>query len=124
MNESGIPLQLVSQYFKIKPQNILVAHDELALPVGTNRLKTSGGTAGHNGLRSIVQHLNTNNFNRLRIGIDHPQQQQLVTPYVLGKPNKSDYDKIIQSLENLLFDLDDILAGDFEKAMNSIHKKD
>ncbi len=72
MNRSGQSVAAVVHYFGIVPEQVLIAHDELDLPVGTLRLKQGGGHAGHNGLRDVVNALNTRDFWRLRIGIDHP----------------------------------------------------
>jgi PTH1 family peptidyl-tRNA hydrolase len=72
MNDSGRSVQAVCSFFRIEARNVVVVHDELDLPFGTLRLKTGGGHAGHNGLRSIMQHLGTGDFARLRFGIGRP----------------------------------------------------
>ena len=72
MNRSGISVYNFSKYFKIKPKEILVVHDELDFTAGVIKLKTGGGTGGHNGLEDIAKYLKTKAFHRLRIGIDHP----------------------------------------------------
>jgi len=72
MNNSGQAVAAIASYFKIEPLDILVAYDELDLPVGTTRLKKGGGHGGHNGLRDIIKALGSQDFNRLRIGIGHP----------------------------------------------------
>lgn len=84
MNLSGRSVQQAAAFFKVSPQHILVFHDELDLEPGVIRFKTGGGHAGHNGLRSMVQELGTADFRRCRIGIGHPGQKELVTPWVLG----------------------------------------
>ena len=87
MNLSGSAVQAVASYYKIKPEEILVVHDELDLHPGTMRLKLGGGNAGHNGLKDITAKLSTPNFWRLRVGIGHPRQycpQQQVYDWVLG----------------------------------------
>lgn len=121
MNESGRAVRAVAQFYKIKPQDILVVHDELDFDVGIARLKKGGGHGGHNGLRDIIQCLGTPDFYRMRIGIGHPGDRSRVTGYVLGEPNKSDKDKITQSIDEALRVVDDVLAGDFEKAMRYLH---
>ncbi len=73
MNESGRAVARVSQYFKVPPEDIMVLHDELDLPLGRMKFKRGGGTAGHNGLKSIAQHLGTKDFLRLRLGVGKPQ---------------------------------------------------
>jgi PTH1 family peptidyl-tRNA hydrolase len=72
MNESGRSVQPAAAFFKVEPGNVLVVHDELDLPFGDVRLKMGGGHAGHNGLRSIIQHLGTSDFPRLRFGVGRP----------------------------------------------------
>ena len=72
MNESGQAVARVSQFYKIELENIMVLHDELDLPVGRMKMKLGGGNAGHNGLRSISQHLGSNDFYRLRLGVGKP----------------------------------------------------
>jgi len=73
MNNSGVPLAKIASYYKISPENILVIHDDLDLPVGEWRLQFDRSPAGHNGIKSIIEHLGTQAFYRLRIGIDHPR---------------------------------------------------
>ena len=93
MNLSGKAVAAVSAFYKITPSEILVAHDELDLLPGTARLKIGGGSAGHNGLKSIVSCLGSSDFVRLRIGIGHPRDRQLQIPvadYVLSRPPKED----------------------------------
>src|SRR5262249_33615768 len=72
MNESGRSVQPAAAFFQVTPRDILVLHDELDLPFGDVRVKLGGGHAGHNGLRSIVQHLGTPDFARVRMGIGRP----------------------------------------------------
>jgi PTH1 family peptidyl-tRNA hydrolase len=98
MNNSGDAIIQIVNYFKIKTENILILHDELDLPFGSIRLKVGGGIAGHNGLKSILSHLD-NTFLRLRLGIDHPGDKRLVSNYVLGNFNNSEMDNL-----NTLFD--------------------
>ena len=98
MNNSGDAIIQIVNYFKIKTENILILHDELDLPFGSIRLKVGGGIAGHNGLKSILSHLD-NTFLRLRLGIDHPGDKRLVSNYVLGNFNNSEMDSL-----NTLFD--------------------
>ena len=84
MNKSGEAVQRISAYYHIEPADILVLHDELDLPLGRMRLKTGGGHAGHNGIRSIQQMLGTPDFFRLRLGIGKPAGHDSVS-YVLGR---------------------------------------
>lgn len=124
MNKSGLAVKALSQFYKIAPQEILVAHDELDLPVGDARLKFAGGHGGHNGLRDMIAHLNTADFYRLRFGIGHPGNKNLVTDYVLHQPSQAERSAIDQAIETSIKVLPLILAGDFAKAMNQLHRKE
>jgi PTH1 family peptidyl-tRNA hydrolase len=89
MNESGRSVGEAARFLKIEPQDIVVFHDELDLPPGRVRVKTGGGNAGHNGLKSISAHIG-NDYRRVRIGIGHPGDRALVHNYVLGDFAKAD----------------------------------
>ena len=91
MNLSGKSVGALANFFRIKPEQIVVAHDELDLPCGVAKIKQGGGHGGHNGLKDIIAALgNSNNFYRVRIGIGHPGHKDLVASYVLGKPSPTD----------------------------------
>jgi PTH1 family peptidyl-tRNA hydrolase len=123
MNESGRSVQALANFYKIPPEEILVAHDELDFPAGEVRLKLNGGHGGHNGLRDIIQCMGSNQFYRLRIGIDHPGHRDQVTPYVLGEPSSSDRNKIMQAIQDSLAVIPDLLVGDTESAFRYLHNK-
>jgi peptidyl-tRNA hydrolase, PTH1 family len=89
VNESGRSAGEAARYFKIDPAHIVVFHDELDLPPGKVRVKTGGGNAGHNGLKSLTEHLG-NDYRRVRIGIGHPGDKALVHHYVLSDFAKED----------------------------------
>lgn len=121
MNLSGQAIQALAAYFEILPEEILVVHDELDLTPGVARLKLGGGHGGHNGLRSTAQHLGSEAFARLRIGIGHPGSADQVTPFVLSKPSPEDRKLMTDAIECALQVLPEILAGDFQRAMTSLH---
>lgn len=123
MNRSGRAIAAVARYFDIPPEEILVAHDELDLPVGSVRLKQGGGHAGHNGLRDTIAALGIRDFWRLRIGIAHPGDKTLVTGYVLGRPSKDDDGLIRGALDDAERTLPDLIAGQFQLAMNRLHRQ-
>lgn len=123
MNESGRAVQSLAQFYKVTPAEILVVHDELDFAPGTIRLKKGGGHGGHNGLRDIVSCLGSPDFYRLRIGIGHPGDRSRVTGYVLGEPGKSDRAAIERSIDEGLRVMDDLLNGQFEKAMHYLHSE-
>ncbi len=83
MNKSGESVGKIAQFFKIKPEDILVIHDEIDLPSGQIQMKSWGGHAGHNGLRDIIAKLGTNTFSRIRIGVGRPETKEEVVDYVL-----------------------------------------
>ncbi|PLW82884.1 aminoacyl-tRNA hydrolase [Kineobactrum sediminis] len=122
MNRSGQAVAAMSGFFKVAPEQILVAHDELDLPPGTARFKRGGGHGGHNGLRDIVSCLgNSREFARLRIGIGHPGHASRVTGYVLGKPTAPEREQIDASIDAAIAALPLLLAGDDTKAMTQLH---
>ena len=102
MNLSGQSVQACMNYHKIPHDAILIAHDEIDLPVGTIKLKFDGGDGGHNGLKDIIRHLNTRLFYRLRIGVGRPTQNTDVVDYVLDPPSKADRIKINEAMEKAL----------------------
>lgn len=123
MNLSGDSVAAIAHFYKIPTDEILVIHDELDLPVGTIKLKQGGGHGGHNGLRSIINKLGSKDFFRLRVGIGHPGHKDLVESYVLTNPSKSDAKAINDAISDCLYSLDDIVSGDYQKAMQNIHTK-
>jgi PTH1 family peptidyl-tRNA hydrolase len=113
MNLSGKPVQSLVSYYKITPENIVVIHDELDLTPGKLRIKLAGGTAGHNGLKSISQNIGPDYW-RIRIGIGHPGSRELVANYVLNKPTQEEKDLIDQSINKLVNNLEKICIGDLK----------
>lgn len=121
MNLSGQAVSACMKYHKIPSSAILIAHDEIDLPVGTIKLKFDGGDGGHNGLKDIIRHLNTKQFYRLRIGVGRPVHSKDVVDYVLNPPSKADRHKIDESLERAELSLPLIMQGEMQKAMNQLH---
>ena len=121
MNRSGQSVVAVARYFDLPPQSILVVHDELDLPAGAARIKQGGGHAGHNGLRDLINTLGSRDFWRLRIGIDRPDHRDQVVDYVLSRPTRDQEAGMLDALDAAEACLPDILAGDFQKAMNRLH---
>lgn len=121
MNCSGRSVQAVANFYKISPENILIAHDEIDLPVGDIRLKFDGGAGGHNGLTDIFQQFNSKKFYRLRIGVGRPGRSSEVANYVLKAPNKSDRALIDSALSKAYPIVPMLLDGQFQKAMQSLH---
>jgi len=101
MNDSGRAVGYAANFFKIKPKDVIVMHDELDLAFGKVRAKTGGGLAGHNGLRSINERLGGPDFRRVRIGIDHPGHKDLVHGHVLSdfsSDESSAVDRIVEAI--------------------------
>ena len=124
MNASGRAVQMLAGFFKIKPEEILVVHDELDFAPGVAKMKLGGGIAGHNGLRDISQKLGSHEYWRLRLGIGHPGDKDLVHDYVLHKPSSEDRAAIDGAIDNALQVLPLCLAGDLQGAMLKLHTKD
>ena len=124
MNRSGQSVAALANFFRIPPEAILVAHDELDMPPGTAKLKVGGGHGGHNGLRDIIAQLgNQNSFHRLRLGIGHPGDKNLVSGFVLGRAPRSEQEKLEASIDFALDVLPEMLAGDWTKAMHKLHSQ-
>lgn len=123
MNLSGRSVAALARFFKIAPNEILVAHDELDLLPGQMKMKLGGSHAGHNGLKDIHAQLGSADYWRLRLGIGHPGVKAEVIDYVLRKPPHEQREAIDKSIEQSLAALDLLLTGDMEKAMMKIHAK-
>ena len=122
MNRSGKAVAAIATFYKIEPEQILVAHDELDIAPGTARFKRGGGHGGHNGLRDIIPALGNNkDFYRLRIGIGHPGHASRVSGYVLGQPSSDDRRRIDASIAEAIDSLPLLLEGDATKAMTRLH---
>ena len=121
MNESGRSVSAVLRFFKIEPPQMLVVHDELDLEPGIVRLKRGGGTGGHNGLTDIGEALGTKDFWRLRIGIGHPGDKDLVPDYVLMKAKRAEQDAIDPVFERSLELLPKLATGRMQDAMTWLH---
>ena len=124
MNLSGQPVHMLAGFFKIKPEEILVVHDELDFSPGTARLKQGGGIAGHNGLRDISQRLATHDYWRLRLGVGKPQPGREGADYVLEKPPAEEKSAIDAAIDKALALLPQMMAGDMQSAMNKLHTEE
>ena len=124
MNRSGQAVGALARFYKFKPAQLLIVHDELDLPPGTNRIKYGGGHGGHNGLRDIVNHLGSRDFFRIRIGIGHPGDSKQVVNYVLRKPSQADAAAISDANRRTLDVMPLIYEGNIEKAMHALHSQE
>jgi PTH1 family peptidyl-tRNA hydrolase len=121
MNLSGKSVAALARFFKITPQEILVAHDELDIAPGQVKLKLGGSHAGHNGLRDIHAQLGSGDYWRLRLGVGHPGNKAEVVNWVLKKPPLDDRIAIDQCIDRALKALPAYMAGDMDKAMLLVH---
>lgn len=122
MNLSGESVQPLCKFFKVEPKDMLVVHDELDLPLGKMMGKFGGGLAGHNGLKSIAEHMGTKDFYRLRVGIGRPQHGP-VSDWVLSKFHGDDLilvDQVIEKAGKVVYDF---CQFEFEKAFRKYGKK-
>jgi PTH1 family peptidyl-tRNA hydrolase len=124
MNDSGRSVAAMANYYRIEPDEILIAHDELDVPPGESRFKHDGGHGGHNGLRDVIPALGgRKDFWRLRIGIGHPGSARQVSSWVLSKASVDDQTSIEASIESAIAALPLLLAGDAVKAMTALHSE-
>ncbi|WP_392551968.1 aminoacyl-tRNA hydrolase [Orbus wheelerorum] len=122
MNLSGKAVQAVATFYQIKPEEILVAHDELDLNPGIAKLKLGGGHGGHNGLKDIINKLGNNpNFYRLRIGIGHPGDKNKVVDFVLNKPSQPEQELIDKAIDESVRCTEILVKQSTEAAMNRLH---
>ena len=121
MNLSGKSVAALARFFKILPNEILVAHDEMDIAPGEAKLKLGGSHAGHNGLRDIHAQLGSSDYWRLRLGVGHPGDKSEVVSWVLKKPSADHRIAIEQTIDRALKALPQLLNGDMDKATMLIH---
>jgi PTH1 family peptidyl-tRNA hydrolase len=120
MNRSGLAVRAICDYLQLPPAEILVVHDDLDLPPGVVRLKRGGGAGGHNGLKDLISHVGED-FWRLRLGIGHPGDRNVVIDYVLARPPAVEEHLIREAIELALGELPRLLVEGPEKMMNRLH---
>jgi PTH1 family peptidyl-tRNA hydrolase len=123
MNLSGKSVAALARFFKIEPNEILVAHDELDLLPGQVKMKLGGSHAGHNGLKDIQAQLGSADFWRLRLGIGHPGVKAEVVNYVLRKPPAAEREAIDKCIEQAISALPLMWEGDMERALMKVHAR-
>ncbi|MCR3755788.1 MAG: peptidyl-tRNA hydrolase [Sodalis sp. Psp] len=121
MNMSGKAVAKMATCYRITPEEILVAHDELNLLPGIARLKQGGGHGGHNGLKDIISHLGSLCFHRLRIGIGHPGDKNKVVSFVLSKPTAKEQQFINGAINEAVRCTNILCTQDIVRAMNCLH---
>ncbi|KIE05654.1 hypothetical protein NF27_DP01980 [Candidatus Jidaibacter acanthamoeba] len=118
MNNSGTAIRECAVFYKILPQDILVIHDELDLETGKIKIKTGGGSGGHNGLKSIDQNI-SNNYYRLRFGIGKPEHKSQVSDYVLHNFNSNEIKIVTQGLKFISNNLGLLLNSNYDNFLNN-----
>ena len=121
MNNSGIAVRSFVDFYKLNSEDVLVISDDLDLDLGKFRLRRNGSSGGHNGLKSIISHLGTDNFKRLRIGISNDKDD--VINYVLSKFSKKELNEIDTMFDTLVDVLDDYFVMDFTSLMSKYNRK-
>ena len=121
MNNSGMAVRAFVDFYKLSVQDILVISDDLDLDLGKFRLRKNGSSGGHNGLKSIISHLSSDDFKRLRIGISNDKDD--VINYVLSKFSKRELKEIVASFDTLVKVLDDYFVMDFTSLMSKYNRK-
>lgn len=121
MNHSGDAVGRFAHYYKIAPEQVLVAYDELDLPPGIVRLKQGGGDAGHNGVHDVIEKLGSADFVRLRIGVGRPPSAGQGATYVLKKAPPAEQALIDAAIDLACQHLTEIVQGEYQKAMNALH---
>ena len=122
MNKSGLSLRQLTDFFKIPVEQVLVVHDEMDIDAGDVRLKKAGGHGGHNGLRDIHAHL-SKDYWRIRVGVGHPGDRSKVVDYVVSQPSKDEDIAIQRAIDRAADHVEQLVAGDMQKAMNDLHRK-
>lgn len=121
MNESGRAVHPLMQFYKLSMDDVVIVYDDMDLHVGRIRLRTHGSAGGHNGIKSIIAHLGTDQFNRIKIGTDHPKRQSVVD-YVLGKFTLEQQGPLAESLDKTVKALDEWVSGNnFAKLENQFN---
>jgi PTH1 family peptidyl-tRNA hydrolase len=120
MNLSGESLLEIKQFFKLKNENIFIIHDDLDLEIGKVKVKNGGSNAGHNGLESISSKIG-NDYNRLRIGIGHPGQKDLVEKYVLSNFKSDEYDLILKTITSVKDNINVLIDKKFDEFSSKVN---
>jgi PTH1 family peptidyl-tRNA hydrolase len=118
MNDSGRAVQPLAKHYAVEPSAIIVVHDELDLPPAALKLKVGGGLAGHNGLRSIKQHLHSDEFVRVRIGVGKPPSKERGADHVLSRASKREREQMAATIEEAADAVESIVTDGIDPAMN------
>jgi PTH1 family peptidyl-tRNA hydrolase len=122
MNRSGFPLRDLSNFFNINTSRIIVVYDDLDLPPGKIRIRKQGGAGGHNGVKSIIENLGTDNFGRIKLGIGRPERREQVTSYVLHDFDKNEIEVVETGIEKAAKAAEEIILNGYTACMNNFNK--
>ena len=123
MNRSGVSVRNCKDFFKIAPENIIVVYDDMDLALGSLKIKSSGGSAGHNGIKSLIDEIGSNNFVRIRIGIGKPLNKENVNNYVLSNFKKDEFEALSRIKNRIEEIIKDIIFEGIIFAMNKFNSK-
>lgn len=123
MNLSGQPVERVATFFQIPPQQVIAVHDDIDLEFGRMKVKVGGGHGGHNGLRSLAQHIGPA-FIRVRLGVGHPGSKERVVGHVLGNFSRAEQAELSLFLEQGADAVETVLGEGVQAAMNRFNVKD
>ena len=123
MNNSGMPVLDVKQFFKVEPNQFLVVYDDIDLPLGTIRFRDGGGTGGHKGIESIIYQIQSENFNRLRIGIATEDEMRPAEKYVLNPFRDGQKEIVNDMIEKACEGIEYYLSHDIKETMNQFNEK-
>lgn len=118
MNESGKSIQKIKNFYKIQMQNIIVIYDDIDLPEAVVKLRKKGGAGTHNGMKSVISYLNSQDFSHVRIGTGMPEFKELLVPYVIQKLTDNQYDVLKPAIEKAANATVDIITKGIDVAMN------
>lgn len=119
MNNSGEAIGEAAKFYKIPPENVIIVYDDISLDVGQTRIRRKGSAGGHNGIKSIIAHLGSENFPRIKVGVGKkPTPEYDLVNWVLGRFPKEQEKDLKAALENSVSALELIVGGDIDKAMN------
>ena len=123
MNLSGESVRSIADYYKIEPEDIIVAYDDIDLEVGQIRVRRKGSAGGHNGIKNIISHLGTNEFPRVKVGVRAKPQGGDLVNHVLGHFSKEDEKKMDEGLDEAVAAVETIVTQDVDVAMNRFNAK-
>ena len=122
MNLSGESVGAAARFYKIPADHILVVSDDISLPVGKLRLRSAGSAGGHNGLKNIIQHLGTDRFPRIKVGVGSPQQAGYdVVDWVIGMPTGEDQNVLLDALDRAAQAIPSVITQGMDRSMNQFN---